>query len=89
MPSAEQATEIHPDFGAVVCVQVAPELVETQMPPPVADATSLPPSADDAMEVQFVAGAEVCVQVCADADDTQTKISADRKHERTAFIGKF
>jgi len=49
--------------GAVVCIQVFPELVETQIPPLTDPAASKVPSAEEAMEYQlFVVGALVCVQ---------------------------
>jgi hypothetical protein len=54
-------------LGALVCIQVSPEFVETQMPPLLAAAANLAPSADEATDVQFVCGALVCVQVWANA----------------------
>jgi hypothetical protein len=83
-PSAEEATRNQPDWGAPVCIQVSPELVETQMPPLLAAAASLVPSADEATAVQFVSGALVCVQVWA-----STKLAASKAVETTSRILKF
>ena len=83
-PSAEEATRNQPDWGALVCVQVAPEFVETQMPLLPAVATNLVPSADEATAVQFVSGALVCVQVWASA-----KLAVSKAVEAASRILKF
>jgi hypothetical protein len=49
--------------GAVVCIQLLPELAEVQIPPALSTAASLVKSADDAMEFQLeVVGAVVCAR---------------------------
>ena len=59
MPFAEEATETQLLAGALVCVQVLPELV--QMPPlDVTTATRLLPLADEATEYQVLLEPEDC-----------------------------
>ena len=57
VPSADEATANHASTGAFeACNQVAPELVERNIPPPGVTPTNLLPSADEAMEFQVVKG---------------------------------
>jgi hypothetical protein len=72
VPSAEEATEDQFVIGALLCIHVAPEFVETKIGPRLpgivlsAAATSLVPSAEHAMDVQFVFGAVVNLQSAVD-----------------------
>jgi hypothetical protein len=50
--SAEQATASQVLFGAELCVQVVPEFVEIQIPPPLTDAIILVPFVEQAKEAQ-------------------------------------
>jgi hypothetical protein len=52
VPPAEQAIQLHPFVGAVVRIQVAPELVETPMGPYKAARARVLPSAEEAAEYQ-------------------------------------
>jgi len=65
VPSAEEATEIHWRFGALLLVQVAPELVEVYIGPaglPIT-ATKRVPSDEEATEYHEAAGALVVIQL--------------------------
>ena len=63
MPSADEATDFQPRFGALVLVQAAPEFVEVQIEPPWIAATNFVPSAEEATAFQLAMGALVNVQV--------------------------
>ena len=63
VPSAEEATEVQYQLGALVWVQLAPEFVEVQIQLLKPAATNLVPSADEATEDRKLWGALVNVQV--------------------------
>jgi hypothetical protein len=67
---------------------VAPEFVETQMPPRSATATNSVPSADEAIPVQFVTGALVCVQFWASAKLAVSKAVEATSRILKVFIGR-
>src|SRR5216684_49213 len=67
VPSADEAMEVQPALGALDCVQVAPLLVEVQIPPLTgpdgwATAASRVPSAEAAMALHCCVPFVVCVQ---------------------------
>jgi hypothetical protein len=72
-PSLEQATHDQVVIGALVCLHVRPESLDTKTGPgprstsmsETAAATSFAPSAEEAIETQFVLGALVLIQPCA------------------------
>ena len=69
-PSAEEATEIHEDAGAVVWVHVAPKSTDVQTGPPgklLPATTSLDPSPEQATAVHFPEGALACDQVAPES----------------------
>ena len=71
LPSAEEATDVQALAGALVCVQVLPELVQMPLPAPlVTTATRLLPLADEATEYQ----------VLLDAFENLLKIDPSQSH---------
>jgi hypothetical protein len=58
-PAAAEARPTQFVEGALLGIQVAPELVDTYMRPFHTVATRQEPSADEAIELQFLAGAVV------------------------------
>jgi hypothetical protein len=69
VPSDDEVTEVQLLVGALVRLQVAPELVEVQISPWPAAATNLIPSADEATAAQPPLGAVVGAQVTPESSD--------------------